>query len=158
MWIIQREQHRIFAFCPPAAVDSQWHSTAHSQQSHRGRLCQGGGTRTSSTYWGWGIDDGEVVTVLERASNPSSTYCQDQDLVLKLKKRGRQWMASLHRIKWLNRHSDFELGDFPMAMNTQCIQDSLVCYYFYPFMTTPPISAYSVFPVMLHLLCRADNV
>lgn len=95
-------------------ADFQWHTTVHSPtEPPRKGLSQGRGTWTSSTYWGWSIDDGDVVTVLESASNPSSTYCQDQDLVLKLKKRGRQWMASLHRIKWLNRHSDLSWGIFP---------------------------------------------
>ena len=43
---------------------------------------------------GWSTDDGDVVTILESASNPSSTYCQDQNLALKLSNMGRKWMAS----------------------------------------------------------------
>lgn len=51
-----------------------------------------------------------------------------------------------------------ELGDFPMAMYIQCIQDSLVCYYLYPFMIITHILDWSAFPVMLYMLYGADNV
>lgn len=64
----------------------------------------GGASQAHSTYKSWSIDDGDVVTVLESASNPSSTHCQDQVLALKLKKMDAKRMTFVHRVKWLSRH------------------------------------------------------
>lgn len=99
LWSLQSKQH-IFTL---STVSLQIFGGMPAS-GHWGSVCPGRAPGTSSTYWSWSIDDGDVVTVLESASNPSSTYCQDQDPALKLKKMDRKQMAFLHRTKWLSRH------------------------------------------------------